>query len=185
MSQQSDEVRRTHERWKDIPGYEGLYQVSDLGRVRSLSRLVFYGRHNQIARKGTVLKLTPDKGYTRVKLSKEGKAVCWYGHRLVLLAFIGPRPARQQTRHLNGKRHDNRLKNLCYGTSKENHADMIRHGTSSRGERSYSHKLTWNQVKEIRCLYATGLYLQKQLAVRFLVRPTTIRSIITHKTWKE
>lgn len=95
------------EQWKDIPGYRGLYQVSDQGRVKS-----FHG-------KGKILKQSKRPGgYRGVTLSKNAQPKSLLVHRLVALAFHGPAKNRQ-VNHKNGKPNDNRSKNLEWLTAKE------------------------------------------------------------------
>ena len=106
--------------WRDVPGYEGRYQVSDDGRVLSLPRKGARGR---------MLRLTPFvRGYRAVGLSMYGTATTRLVHHLVLLAFVGPRPVGAVTRHLDGDPANNVLSNVAYGTQVENQADTIRHG---------------------------------------------------------
>lgn len=107
------------ETWKAVPGFEGHYEVSDLGRLASL-------KHG----KRRILKTPPVKrGYLQCRLSKDGKGYQSRVHILVLLAFRGPRSTDHQTRHLDGNASNNRLDNLAWGTPKENAADTARHGT--------------------------------------------------------
>jgi hypothetical protein len=115
----------THETWRPIPGYECLYEVSDLGRVRSLPRK---GGNNRTYG-GKILKLILSAPYLNVALSHDGIEAKHRVHSLVMLAFAGPRPVGQEVRHGPGGALDNRLTNLCYGTPAENSADMVRDGT--------------------------------------------------------
>ena len=117
----------TRERWKSIPGLEGRYEVSDLGRVKSLQRIVSVGNNTgKVLVPERIRKLSPSpQGYPRVRLCGKTRLV----HHLVLLAFVGPRPVGLEIRHLNGNRADSRLANLAYGTRSENQMDSIRHGT--------------------------------------------------------
>ncbi len=115
------------EEWRDIPGYEGLYQVSDNGDVRPTLL---------VARSESVTLHVNRTGYVRASLSRRGqKRRALFVHRLVLFAFVGPCPPGQEGAHLNGIRHDNRLFNLKWATKKENmtHRDM--HGKTVRGNR--------------------------------------------------
>jgi hypothetical protein len=105
------------ERWLPIPGYEGLYEVSDMGRVRSFRR----GAGGRMLRPGRM-----PAGHMSVALGR-GNSQCV--HKLVLLAFVGPAPDRHECRHLNGVPADNRLENLKWGTRGENIRDAIAHGT--------------------------------------------------------
>lgn len=114
------------ENWRDIPGYVGTYQVSDLGRVRSLDRIDGRGR----ARKGLVLKQSIDvDGRPNIGLRNKRHRVC----RLVLIAFKGlPSDADKvhyDSCHINGDPTDNSLSNLRWGTRSMNVRDSVRHGT--------------------------------------------------------
>jgi len=105
----------TIETWLPVVGREGLYEVSNHGRVRSLVRSV-------------PLILSPSQtrdGHLRVQV---GHGRSRYVHHLVLEAFVGPRPPELMCRHLNGDPADNRVENLSWGTSAENQLDTIRHG---------------------------------------------------------
>jgi len=119
------------EMWRSVPGYEGAYEVSDHGNVRSLTRRVPYGRHPGMIYKGKTLKKFMNKnGYFAVKLSFAGYMRTTYVHELVLRAFVGPRPTteeRGEIRHLDGDKTNNCISNLKYGTITENAADRIRH----------------------------------------------------------
>lgn len=115
-----------NEKWLPIPGYEGAYEVSDLGRVRSLDRISAQGRPI----KGRVLsQMTGSSGYQQVNLHRDRKQATHHVHRLVLLAFVGPGGEDMQGRHLNGDRSDNTLANLAWGTQLENMQDQREHGT--------------------------------------------------------
>lgn len=114
------------EQWAPIPGYEGSYEASDRGRVRSLDRITDRGRKWR----GKIM--TPyvmDNGYAIVTLWRAGTQRPQLVHRLVLAAFYGkPKPG-QEARHLNGDQADNRLSNLQWGTHSENQFDQVDHGT--------------------------------------------------------
>lgn len=116
--------------WTSIPGYEGFYEVSNYGDIRSLTRLVPYGRHKNTVYRGRDLKQFISGSYLGVKLAKAGMTKTKYVHELVLLAFEGDRPSvegRCEIRHLDGDKTNNRLSNLKYGTVKENFADRKLH----------------------------------------------------------
>ena len=107
--------------WKDIPGYEGKYQASTLGRIRSLDRIIRngWGTHSQI--KGKVLR--PERsnwGYLRVAISQDGRTVRKSVHRLVALAFHKNPDALPEVNHINGNKADNRLENLEWTTTSGN-----------------------------------------------------------------
>lgn len=130
---QQEEERRTtmnHEIWRQIPGWEGYYEVSNLGHVRSMDRIVSTSRGNRFY-KGKILNSGTNRhGYPLVALSMPGKP-CQSKkiHRLVLLAFCGPCPDGMEACHNNGNRADARLENLRWDTPSNNHLDKRRHGT--------------------------------------------------------
>ena len=167
------------ERWKKIPGYPS-HEVSNKGRVRSLDRTIEmktrWGGTRDHPVRGRVLKLQSHDGYHRVQL-RRGKL--FRIHRLVLLAFVGPCPPGNEVRHLDGNGLNNEIENLAYGTREENQADRVLHGTSNRGERSGSSRLTESDVHEIRASpLRTGL-----LAKRFGVSRDAIQDVRSGHTW--
>jgi len=133
--------------WLPVAGYEGLYEVSSCGSIRSLPRKTRTGLLG-----GRTLKPQIQKnGYHRVTLSRDGKSARLLVHRIVLCAFRGPCPAGQEARHLNGNAADNRVVNLAWGTRSENAFDRVRHGTlpNNSGERHPNTNLTDEQALEI------------------------------------
>lgn len=114
--------------WRSVPGYEGLYEVSDLGRVQSLPRRARRGDHF-LDVPGRLLKLTrKDTGHLVCGLSANGKTRLVYVHRLVLEAFAGPAPDGTEACHRNDIPTDNRLSNLRWDTSSGNKYDASRNG---------------------------------------------------------
>ncbi len=116
------------ETWKDIQGYEGLYQVSDLGRIRSLGRIANAKNGSKQTKKSRILmQEITIHGYCRVRLfDYEGKSKHYAVHRLVLSAFSGE--AELPVNHINEIKTDNRLVNLEYCSTKEN----CNHGTRNK-----------------------------------------------------
>jgi hypothetical protein len=171
--------------WKDIPGYEGRYQASSFGRIKSLGR--WFNRADW--RTGLITKVrVPERilaaarfnslGHLSVYLRDEthpdgiGKPV----HQLVLLTFIGPAPAGLEVLHKNGIPTDNSISNLRYDTRSENMTDRYRH--SGKGL-----KLTVDNVIQIRKLLCEGIP-QRQIAKTFGVSDTTIYYIKTGRRFK-
>lgn len=180
------------EKWKDVVGFEGLYRVSNYGRVRSKSRMV-YGKGRWGKRwlpiKGKLLNGTPNKkGYPFVKLYKlgegrEGKKTGKAVHQLVLEAFVGPCPKGMQACHGNGKRNDPRLKNLRWDTPKENSKDKIKHGTHQIGDKNGRSKLTVYDVPEIRMLLRTTDLSLNKIAQIYDVNVASIYDLQEGRTW--
>ena len=121
--------------WKQIPGFETFYEVSNLGRVKSCARAVSccYGAVRNI--KDCILKGSKDRdGYLLVSLTNATQInVSKRVHQLVLLAFKGGCPDGMQSLHDNGIPDDNKLSNLYYGTPLQNWADRRRHGKDVNG----------------------------------------------------
>ena len=102
--------------WKDIPGYEGLYQVSDLGNVRSINRCVKHGKHGSMNIKGKILAQHSDGEYLKVKLGKNGKMKTHKVHRLVATAFIDNPDNLPVVNHIDCNKLNNSVDNLEWCT---------------------------------------------------------------------
>ena len=127
----------TTEEWRPVVGHEGAYEVSDLGRVRSLSRLITVGNHLQ-RHTGRVVGLRLNRdGYPTVVLAMNGKRDFARVPVLVCEAWHGPRPEGLEVRHLDGTRLNASPENLAWGTHAENCQDTVRHGTHSRASRTH------------------------------------------------
>jgi hypothetical protein len=175
--------------WRPVPGYEGLYEVSDLGKVRRLDReqhVTRYGKATTCIRKGGHVASHPNgRGYMRVTLFRYGEQRDHFVHRLVCLAFLGPPPTdRHQAAHSDGTTDNNRLTNLSWKTPSENAADALAHGRYLRGERAHHAKLTGDKVREMRRLYATGGFRFQDLADRFNVSHRAAYMAAKGITWK-
>ena len=164
---------RAKERWRPVVGFDG-YEVSDQGRVLSWK---LSGRARVRAASPRLRKPVPDKdGYMTVILRRDGKSFCAKIAVLVLTAFVGPKPKGKEVRHLNGRRGDNALSNLRWGTQREQFEDQVRHGTDTRGERNGAAKLTNRQAIEIRRRLSSG-ERGADLALEFDVGGATITRI--------
>lgn len=156
-----EQIRDEKEVWKVVPGYDGRYEVSSLGRVRSLDFTVPFVRHGKpVVRvsRGRLLKqhMTSQGYYFSVPLSRDGSSQRVGVHILVCCAWHGPRPPKHQAAHNNGDGHDNRPENLRWATSLENAADKLLHGTDARGEKHGQAKATEEMVRDIRRRFSAG-----------------------------
>lgn len=181
-----------NEIWKDVVGYEGLYQVSNLGRVKSLERVAYInrGRGGKGPRQTRPIKEKilfvryGTNGRLGVQLSKNNETKLFYIHRLALSTFAGVQEGRPFCCHIDGDKNNNKIINLKWGTRLENEKDKIKHGTLSRGERCGTHKLMNEDVYRILYLYETEGYSQRSLAKMYNLEPSTIHSVVHKKSWR-
>lgn len=130
----------TTEIWKDIPGYEGRYQVSDAGRVKALPRRLRF-----VSKAGAEAWRTTEERVCAVNVTRNGYALVHFQvdrersvktvHELVLAAFVGPRPEGMDINHKDGVKTNNALSNLEYVTRSENHNHAVRLGLNTRAKR--------------------------------------------------
>lgn len=171
------------EEWRPIPGWEGLYEVSSYGRVRSHGRVVKRGRGEWL-KPGRILRGAIDRyGRPIVGLSRDGVSSTQVVHQLVLIAFHGPRPPGMFGCHNDGNPANNHVSNLRWDTPASNTADMFRHGTATVGERAASAKLCNADVSRIRTLLAEG-WTPIEIASEYKVHRRTISDIARGKTWR-
>lgn len=166
------------EEWRSVVGYEGYYEVSSLGRVRSVERVVVDKKGRRRVYGSRPLSTAAlVEGYRSVGLwaNNEGERVLV--HRVVLGAFVGPCPPGMECRHEDGDRLNPRLGNLSWGTPKQNGEDRVGHGMQVRHEKHGMAKLTADGVREIRKLL--GTMSQRAIAQRFGVNPSVISRLKT------
>lgn len=113
---------------KQIPGFN-QYEIDENGNVWSMISSSKFGINHKMA-------ISPDKdGYIKVRVTVDGKRIKKSVHVLACLAFHGNKPSpKSQVRHLDGIKTNNKIKNLCWGTAKENHQDRVKHGTARDAE---------------------------------------------------
>lgn len=178
-----------------VVDYEGLYEVSNIGRLKSLDKYIYTrptlkGVKNKTLLKGKVMKAKLDRyGYPSIALSvnKQNKYVTI--HRLVAKAFIPNPNNKPQVNHINGIKTDNRVENLEWCTALENirHAKItgLRNNATLKGEKSNFNKLKEYQVNEIKRTYNKKTCNQKQLAQKYGVSVSNISQILNNKTWQK
>lgn len=143
------------ELWRDIPGHEGRYAVSNLGRVYAHPKKVKKPSGKKMVEQsyaGKMLATYPRgrDGYLAVRVGYGGEKFSWAVHRLVLLAFVGPCPDGMEACHNDGDETNNHLSNLRWDTHLSNNRDRKRHGRYATGEKHHAAKLTPKQVAAIR-----------------------------------
>jgi hypothetical protein len=165
------------EEWKPVPEFEGRYDVSNWGRVRSLSCY----RPGQF---GKILSPSPtSRGYLSVCLRHRDKRRGYSVHRLVMAAFAGPCPDGHQVAHNNGCRTDNRVENLRYATPSSNIDDRHRHGRTARGSRNGSAILDEAAARTIKSMKGKG-YSAAEVAHLACVSTSTVQSIWDNESWR-
>lgn len=180
-----NDLKNISEIWRDIPGFEKVYQVSNLGRVKSLSRYITpkVGKPYKVEDK--LLKLgVHTGGYLTVSLRKEGRYFNKYVHRLVLLTFS--KGVGETVNHIDGDKKNNTLENLEWATYRSNllHAKELKLN-NNHGEGHWNNtKLNWDKVNEIRRLKSCGKYTNKEIAKKFDISPKYVGEICTNKKWK-
>ena len=162
--------------WKDVKGFEGLYQVSNIGNVKRLiSQRVFAER---------LIGRTIDRyGYVKRVLSKDGKNNHFTEHRLVAIAFISNPDDKATVNHINGIKTDNRVENLEWNTNKENKQHAVINGiTNKKGIKHNMCKLTEEQVYEIRKIGFSQTRMS--LSKKYGVSRTHILRLIKNEGWE-
>lgn len=146
---------RTQEQWKPVPGYEGYYEVSDHGHVRSLPRVVNQGTRTMKLPGGPMKPTAHPTGHLWINLRRDGASHKGYIHRMVAGAFLGECPEGQEVRHLDGNAANNHVSNLRYGTRSENMHDKVAHGTHFQAAKTHcpaGHRLIWPNLTPARWL---------------------------------
>jgi len=179
-------MEEIQEVWKDIIGCEGYYQVSNLGRAKSLDRQFTNKIGVVVTFPSKMLKLSKNRyGYICVNLSVNGRKWIFNMHRAIAIAFI-PNPLNKpQVNHINGVKVDNRIENLEWCTSSENRVHAMKIGLSKIiGIDSHRAKLTNEQVLKIREMALQGISRRKIVKEIGTVGAWTIWEIIKRRTWK-
>jgi hypothetical protein len=167
------------EEWRPVVGFERVYSVSNLGRIRRegggggsrAGRILVQSRHNA--------------GYLSVSLWQRNKGTGALVHRLVAVAFIGPVPDGQEVNHKDGDKHNNRLENLEYVTRRDNILHACANGMMRvQGADNPMATISEEMVRAVREAYAAGDVGYKRLAKRFGLPWANIRNIVKRKTWK-
>ncbi len=175
------------EHWRPVVEYEGLYEVSNVGVVRSLGRTIRRSDGRVQTKLPRVVKQCDfGTGYLSVRLfDRDGRKVAVGVQRVVLAAFVGPCPDGCEACHNNGNRADCRASNLRWDTHVNNCADRVAHGTHTMGENNGHCKLTVADVRLIRETYIPRHPTRSAaaLARKFGITKTHVTYIVKRKNW--
>ena len=173
------------ERWLPVVGFEGFYEVSDHGRVRSVGRLLpASGRMNARTLAGRILRPRPScGGYLGVNISVGGRSIDCKIARLVLSAFVRPPETGEVCNHVDFDRTNNCLSNLEWATQRENLDHSRRAGRMQTGETHWMAKLSDADVRSIRAMAESGCK-QRSLAAVFGVTEQTISRVVLRQLWR-
>lgn len=165
--------------WIDVIGFESYYKISDFGRLKSL-------RDRGVMRELIIKLRIQNSGYCYVTLSKKGEKKNCLIHRLVALHFIDNPDGMPLVNHDNSNKKDNRAINLEWTNKSGNAKHAIAQGfqNSMIGEKNIMSKLTEDKVLQIKELYATGQYIQEELAAMFNIKRQNISKIVLGLRWK-
>lgn len=165
-------------KWEVIPDYEGKYEISSAGDVRSNAK-------SKIGTSRIIKPRLKNSGYLFVTLYKAGQRKNFYIHQLVARAFIGERPAKADVNHIDGNKLNNAADNLEYVTRSENMEHARRMGLhNNRGATHYNTRFTEDQIIAIRRAYNLTGTGAEDIAPTFNVAPKTIQDILQYKTWR-
>ncbi len=169
--------------WKDIPGYEGYYQASNLGLIRSLDRIsMILGRPKKVFGRVIRLKTNKNNGYRMAILCVNGERKTHTVHRLVAKAWHENPNSLGDVNHRNGDKSDNRPENLEWCSRSDNliHAYSSGLKISVKGTRVWTNKLTEDQVREI--FHSAGIH--REIGERFGVKKACVAAIKKRRIWK-
>jgi hypothetical protein len=170
--------------WKDIPGYEGLYQISRRGQVKSLGRKIIDNRCRVTVRKDMIKINQVDMfGYYRIQLKKDGISKNFRIHRLIALAFI-PNPSNKKCiNHIDANKKNNRISNLEWCTNKENIQHAFRKSLVSRarGENCANATISDTQAEQVASLLWKG-WRTYDIAKKIGCSPQVVSKIKTGRT---
>lgn len=168
------------EYWLPLKDYEGLYEVSNLGRVKSLERIVKRNNYNFTKSEKILSPNISRTGYSSVLLSKQGIEKRCYLHRLVAKTFIPNTRNLPEVDHINEDKSNNTLSNLQWITHRDNSSKS---SYKTLGSKNGSSKLTIRQVSVIRHLLKKDGISNSEIAKQFKVAPGAISRIKTGKRW--
>ena len=169
--------------WKSVLGFEGYYEISENGIIKSLEKEVNNSKTTKRVVKERIRKpYVTKKGYVQIMLSKHKINYKFYIHRLVAINFIDNPDNKLEVNHIDGNKQNNHVSNLEWCTRSENnkHSFSIGLKKATKGSLSGMSKLTEEEVLEIR----NSNLSRRELRLKYKVGTTTIQGILTRKSWQ-
>lgn len=178
-----------NEVWRDIWSFEGSYQVSNFGNVRSLDRYIYHPRMGKIFRKGKMLKQSyASKGYKQVCLNDNGRTTTFRVHRLVAMMFIENPDNLETVNHIDGNKENNHVSNLEWCSVADNlrHASVngLMNHSSLTGSMNVNSVLDEGKVYKMMTDYFLNDRILKEIAEEYDVSIATVFQAIKGITWK-
>ena len=170
--------------WKDVVGFDGIYKISSLGRLKSVERVIERKNNSNYVQSEKIINGSNHNGYLFTTLRKNNKKAQKFIHVLVAESFLGEKPNGFDVCHSDGNRLNNCINNLRYGTRSDNVKDSIKHRThytpfrKKGSERSYA-KINEEIAKEIKNSNESSTKLSK----KFNVSRALISGIRRNKNW--
>ena len=173
--------------WKDVQDWEGMYQVSSLGRFKSLEREKIIGKRGKKIIKSFIMKQNERKGYLSILFYKNNDYILRIpSHIVIAKEFIKNLENKRTVNHINGIKKDNRLENLEWLTDSEQQLHAVKIGLRNNtiGEKSNLCKLNKKIVLEIRDFYNKKIFTVNELSVKYNTAISNVRYIVNRVTWK-
>jgi len=173
------------EEWKDIPNWEGRYQASNLGRIKSFYTYKNHRIYKNSVKKRIMMQFFNNKKYLNCHLSNTHKSKFVKVHRLVAKAFIQNPENKPEVNHKDGVKWNNVLDNLEWSTTAENVQHSYDTGLNQgrKGEKHHLSKLTEKQVLEIRQKHKFRIYTSKMLSIEYNISNSTVKRILRRELW--
>lgn len=181
-------MKKINEKWKDIPGFEGWYQASNFGKIRSKKRVVYYHGSDRKQNYPSIILIpgVTESGYSTITLCLFGKRHTRRVCRLIGLTFIPNPKNKPQINHKDGNKRNDAVSNLEWSSGSENqlHRYRVLKKGAPVGELNSNSKMNSKGVIKLRKMYSTGKFTQSELGLMFGVSQSTVYDIIKNNLWR-
>lgn len=180
-------MKKGDRKWRDIPGFEGWYQASKAGKIRSKKRTVYYcdSARKQVYPSVVLIPGVTESGYSIVTLCLYAKRYTRRVCRLIGLTFIPNPENKPQINHKDGDKRNDAANNLEWSSGSENqlHRYRVLKKGAPTGESRVGSKMSNKGVMKLRKMYSTGKFTQRELGLKFGVSQTTVHEVVYKKRW--